>query len=416
MKLSNLHKDGRSTVIHLLDACFRANVLKEHYVAELFQEIYEHCCNEIAFGEGRQYVAMTVQDISAVLRALQDFTSQSPAYFKTLDNVAQAMLKRMQRGEAHAKDFVKNMRNLTAKCFFNESLLENFCALIERDLDEVCHCQRPNCLKSCRSLNFWQIADALDIISTPNYIFRKDEDAHMSFLSKMASQMASNGVWESLMKSFYDNKMQKLFFTLVGFQTYGYYPMQLINSTNFQRYIYDLSHQQHGAQIQRFQKWYDIKEKDFELGSFHPKSGSNSYTIFDCFFSVEAPNGQLYPSEPIHNLQRMERKVLLALSEIKDIEIRQRHGINRKYSHFLVNGDTAVLPISKKRFLRDGNGSIQNLDRVNGRFGTYKRLLSAQYGDKLILVPHYEFEILGGSSDLPSQVQVEYVKEKLGSK
>lgn len=50
----------------------------------------------------------------------------------------------------------------------------------------------------------------------------------MSFLSKMASQMASNGVWESLMKSFYDNKMQKLFFTLVGFQTYGYYPMQLI--------------------------------------------------------------------------------------------------------------------------------------------------------------------------------------------
>ena len=67
------------------------------------------------------------------------------------------------------------MRNLTAKCFFNESLLENFCALIERDLDEVCHCQRPNCLKSCRSLNFWQIADALDIISTPNYIFRKDE-------------------------------------------------------------------------------------------------------------------------------------------------------------------------------------------------------------------------------------------------
>lgn len=48
-------------------------------------------------------MAMTVQDISAVLRALQDFTSQSPAYFKTLDNVAQAMLKRMQRGEAHAK-------------------------------------------------------------------------------------------------------------------------------------------------------------------------------------------------------------------------------------------------------------------------------------------------------------------------
>ena len=41
--------------------------------------------------------------------------------------------------------------------------------------------------------------------------------------------------------------------------------------------------------------------------------------------------------------------------------------INRKYSHFLVNGDTAVLPISKKRFLRNGDGTIQCLERVNGK-------------------------------------------------
>ena len=34
----NLHKDGRSTVIHLLDACFRANVLKDQHSAEIFQE------------------------------------------------------------------------------------------------------------------------------------------------------------------------------------------------------------------------------------------------------------------------------------------------------------------------------------------------------------------------------------------
>jgi len=44
----------------------------------------------------------------------------------------------------------------------------------------------------------------------------------------MATRMCSDVVWDSLMKSFYDNKIQKLFFTLVGFQTYGYYPMQLI--------------------------------------------------------------------------------------------------------------------------------------------------------------------------------------------
>jgi len=408
--IGNLHKDGRSTVIHLLDACFRANVLKDHHSAEIFQEIYEHCCAEIALGD--RYVSMTVQDISAVLRALQDFTSQSATFFKTLDHVAGAMLKRMQRGEAHAKDFVKNMRNLTAKCFFNEQLLENFCSLINRDLDETCHCQRPNCLKSCRALNFWSIADALDIISTPNYIYRKDMGEHINFLAKLAHRMSSDAVWDSLMKSFYDNKLQKLFFTLVGFQTYGYYPMQLINSVNFQQYIYEISRQQHGAQIARFQKWYAIKEKDYELKSYHPMSGDDPKTIFDCFFSVE--NAGMYPPEPIHNLQRMERKVLLALNDIKNIEIRQRHGNNRKYSHFLVNGDIAVLPISKKRFLRDGNGTIQQLARVNGRFGTYKRLLEAQYGDKLVLVPHYEFEILGNASDLPTQIQLEYVKEKLG--
>lgn len=153
------------------------------------QEIYDHCCAEIARADdGSVSINMTVQDISgknndffslsylfvAVLRALQDFTSQKQVYFKTLNHVANAMLKRMQLGEANAKDFVKNMRNLTAKCFFKEELLENFCILIERDLDESCHCQRQNCVKSCRSLNFWSIADALDIISTPNYVYKKD--------------------------------------------------------------------------------------------------------------------------------------------------------------------------------------------------------------------------------------------------
>ena len=35
--LENLHKDGRSTVIHLLDACFRANVLKDSYSQDQFE-------------------------------------------------------------------------------------------------------------------------------------------------------------------------------------------------------------------------------------------------------------------------------------------------------------------------------------------------------------------------------------------
>jgi len=52
--------------------------------------------------------------------------------------------------------------------------------------------------------------------------------------------------------------------------------------------------------------------------------------------------------------------------------------------------------------------------KISGRFGTYKRLLEAQYGEKLVLIPHYEFEILGNASDLPTQVQMEYVRKKLG--
>jgi len=410
--LENLHKDGRSTVIHLLDACFRANVLKDSYSQDQFEEIYDHCCAEISRADdGSVSINMTVQDISAVLRALQDFTSQKQVYFKTLNHVANAMLKRMQLGEANAKDFVKNMRNLTAKCFFKEELLENFCILIERDLDEACHCQRQNCVKSCRSLNFWSIADALDIISTPNYVYKKDMDAHIAFLSKMATRMCSDVVWDSLMKSFYDNKIQKLFFTLVGFQTYGYYPMQLINCEHFYKYIYDLYQSNQIAQIQRFQKWYDIKEKDYNLRSFHPASGNSRATIFDDFFIRTGET--LTPPEPIHNLQQMERKVLKALSEIEGIEITQRHGINRKYSHFLVNGDTAVLPISRKRLLRNREGTIEDLARVNGRFGTYKRLLEAQYGSKMVIIPHFEFEPLGSGSDQPSLAQVAYIKNKL---
>ena len=66
---------------------------------------------------------------------------------------------------------------------------------------------------------------------------------------------------------------------------------------------------------------------------------------------------------------------------------------------------------SKKRPIKSKKANIITLN--TGRFGTYKRLLSAQFGDKLVLVPHYEFEVLGNSSDHPSQVQVEYVREKL---
>ena len=69
-------------------------------------------------------------------------------------------------------------------------------------------------------------------------------------------------------------------------------------------------------------QWGEWKTQWFNLNC--ASSGDDPKTIFDCFFSVE--NAGMYPPEPIHNLQRMERKVLLALNDIKNIEIRQRHG------------------------------------------------------------------------------------------
>ena len=92
-----------------------------------------------------------------------------------------------------------------------------------------------------------------------------------------------------------------------------------------------------------------------------------------------------------------------------------------------MNGDTAVLPISRKRLLRNREGTIEDLARVNGlssmslyslingsgRFGTYKRLLEAQYGSKMVIIPHFEFEPLGSGSDQPSVAQVAYMKNKL---
>ena len=48
--IANLHKDGRSTVIHLLDACFRANVLKDQHSAEIFQDTLLYITEQIELG------------------------------------------------------------------------------------------------------------------------------------------------------------------------------------------------------------------------------------------------------------------------------------------------------------------------------------------------------------------------------
>ena len=74
--------------------------------------------------------------------------------------------------KVRAKDFLKNMKILSSKYFVDKHLYENFCALVERDLKEDCKCTKKPCPKSCLMLDFCNLADVLDSISTVNYVYK----------------------------------------------------------------------------------------------------------------------------------------------------------------------------------------------------------------------------------------------------
>ena len=88
--------------------------------------------------------------------------------------------------KVRAKDFLKNMKILSSKYFIDVHLYENFCALVDRDLKEECKCSKKPCPKSCLMLDFCNLADVLDSISTVHYVFKekvKNVNANMINLS-----------------------------------------------------------------------------------------------------------------------------------------------------------------------------------------------------------------------------------------
>ena len=75
--------------------------------------------------------------------------------------------------KVRAKDFLKNMKILSSKYFIDVHLYENFCALVDRDLKEECKCSKKPCPKSCLMLDFCNLADVLDSISTVHYVYKE---------------------------------------------------------------------------------------------------------------------------------------------------------------------------------------------------------------------------------------------------
>ena len=169
--------------MHVLDSLYRA----ESHLPR-FTQVIENCVLELA----TRNVILTTQDISAVLRVFQRYRDTNSINFcLALQKVATAMNERITNGKepsknqppcpflglnneikVRAKDFLKNMKILSSKYFVDKHLYENFCALVERDLKEDCKCTKKPCPKSCLMLDFCNLADVLDSISTVNYVYK----------------------------------------------------------------------------------------------------------------------------------------------------------------------------------------------------------------------------------------------------
>ena len=84
------------------------------------------------------------QDISAILRCFQRYKEgDNPNVSKCLWKVAEAMDRRLRTEfrTARVRDFSKNIKTLSAKYIYHESLFTAFCRLVERDIFQKCYCK-----------------------------------------------------------------------------------------------------------------------------------------------------------------------------------------------------------------------------------------------------------------------------------
>lgn len=102
------------------------------------------------------------------------------------------------------------------------------------------------------------------------------------------------------------------------------------------------------------------------------------------------------------SLMTMESQIrsLLFLFFSPPNQIRQEFSPGHNIPFFVINNELAVLPLPRSRFSRDTNGPIASLARLNGRVVPTVRLLRMKYKQRIIFIPHYEFDALKDSQTL----------------
>ncbi|CBY36216.1 unnamed protein product [Oikopleura dioica] len=379
--------DGRLAVIHVLDAFYRAD-------AELnsFRAIFETCGSELA---DSQHAKLVSQDVSALLRCFQKFKDQdSSALNKCLGKIADSIHCSIVSdiNNVKARDFTKNVKTLTAKYFFSEKLFYVFCTIVERDLEAKCSCKFSDkniCVKSCRFLDFCALADALDAISQIYFIF-KNEIYHHQFLAKIENRLCELKTWKSLFTSQVKNKASKIAFVLQHFQTFGYFPKKFISATNNSNenrlaFILTTRNKKVHSQIQ---SW-----------ALYQNTCSFNVALKRSIFANMLKSSR---STQPRSLMTMESQIrsLLFLFFSPPNQIRQEFSPGHNIPFFVINNELAVLPLPRSRFSRDTNGPIASLARLNGRVVPTVRLLRMKYKQRIIFIPHYEFDALKDSQTL----------------
>lgn len=379
MKGDNLFNDNRSCVVHVLDSLYRAESHLPRFTA-----VIENCVLELA----NKNVILTTQDISAVLRVFQRYRdTNSHDFCLALQKVATAMNERIIKGlsneiKVRAKDFLKNMKILSSKYFVDKHLYENFCALVERDLKEECKCTKKPCPKSCLMLDFCNLADVLDSISTVNYVY-KEKDSHLYFLSNIAERLTDRSIVQTFFNSPHRNKAQKLMYILQNFQIYGYYPETFINDDQFDELYRDAGY---------FRSYFLIKQQEYKFGSYERLgleygSSKSGEAKIDMFFYNNAHKIETQAK----NLIKMEERLREVLYEMNFETLKQSHSVCNNAVYFIINDETAVLPLARVKFCRDKTGTINNLAGLSGKITPVYRMLKSQYR-WVLQVPYYEFE------------------------
>lgn len=333
-----------------------------------------------------------------------------------------------------ARDFTKNVKTLTAKYFYSEKLFYVFCTIVERDLEAKCSCKFSDkniCAKSCRFLlpKFPKTHQKFQIFGllrsggcsgrdfADSFYFQKWDLSSSVFVENWKPTLRA----ENMEESFYFASEKQSFknrFCSPAFSNFWIFS-QKIHQVNFNcwefwiiilaRRIMRMKTDSHLFWRRRIKKCF-LK---FNLGHFSRiPVASTSHCKITVFFqvlksyfrkrSIFANLLKIDNFNQPRSLMTMESQIrsLLALFFSPPNQIRQEFSPGHNIPYFVINNELAVLPLPRSRFSRDAHGPIPSLARLNGRVVPTVRLLRMKFKQKIIFIPHFEFDALQSSRNL----------------